>query len=82
MSFPDRKACPFCGGTNVKTRTLPAFFHELGRGYAVVCFDCFARGPYVKMDKYEKTSHSIDAKFEAVTRWNEALRTQQEDDGR
>lgn len=76
MSFPDRKTCPFCGSANVHTRTLPAFFKEIGRGYAVVCFDCFARGPYVKMDKYDRTSHSIEAKFEAVTRWNKAVRTE------
>lgn len=64
--------CPFCGGTNVHKRTLPALFNQTGRGWAVVCFDCFARGPYVKNEKYGKTSHSAEAKREAAAMWNGA----------
>ena len=64
------KSCPFCGSTNIHVRTLPAFFHEVGRGWAVVCFGCFARGPYVKNEKYGRTSHSAEAKRDAIEAWN------------
>jgi len=70
----DKKPCPFCGSTNVHARTLPALFKQSGRGWAVVCFDCYARGSYVPMLKYGKTSHSGEAKFDAVKVWNEAKR--------
>ena len=70
------KPCPFCGGENIHTRTLPAFFKQNGRGVAVVCFDCYARGPYVRYDKYGKTSHCAEAKQEAVAAWNKAIRSE------
>lgn len=66
----DKKPCPFCGSTDIHARTLPAFFKQNGRGCAVVCFSCYARGPYIRMDKYGKSSHSAEAKIEAIEKWN------------
>lgn len=64
------KPCPFCGSTNVHARTVQPIYYAKQRGYSVICLDCFARGTFVPNEKYGKTSHSAEAKREAIEAWN------------
>ena len=66
----EKKRCPFCNSDDIHDRVVTAYYGDTARGVAVICFNCWARGPLVLFQKYGRTSKSTAAKQEAVEKWN------------
>ena len=71
MSEIKLKSCPFCGGKPYLETNHRAFINAKTTKVAFVrCKSCNARTERIPLEKYGKTSHSLEAKLDAIAAWN------------
>ena len=71
MSEIKLKPCPFCGGKPYIETNHRAFINAKTTKVAFVrCKGCNARTERIPLEKYGKTSHSLEAELDAIEAWN------------
>lgn len=71
MSEIKLKSCPFCGGKPYLETNHRAFINAKTTKVAYVwCRSCNARTERIPLEKYGKTSHSLEAESDAMKAWN------------